>query len=111
MEKRVHFRSPWLPWVLLAPQMHRHRGVLLLAGGAGAGAVAAAAGRLRHVDVQCVGLDNFRNLLHDPAYLASFTTTAVFSLLVAFFGLALSLLLAVFADRVVRGAMLSTRRC
>src|SRR6185436_11785336 len=38
-------------------------------------------------------------------YLESFRTTAIFSVLVAFFGIALSLMLAVMADRVVRGAL------
>jgi sn-glycerol 3-phosphate transport system permease protein len=52
-----------------------------------------------------VGLDNFKALFADPSYLASFKTTAVFSVLVAVFGLAISLLLAVMADRVVKGAL------
>ena len=52
-----------------------------------------------------VGLQNFRDLFHDPAYIESFETTALFSILVAGIGLALALLLAVFADRIVRGAM------
>jgi sn-glycerol 3-phosphate transport system permease protein len=55
--------------------------------------------------VQWVGLENFQNLWKDDSYLASFQTTALFSVLVAFFGIALSLLLAVFADRVVRGVL------
>lgn len=54
--------------------------------------------------VQWVGLDNFIALWHDATYLASFYTTAVFSVWVAGLGLTLSLLLAFFADRVVRGA-------
>jgi len=52
-----------------------------------------------------VGLENFRALFADPSYLASFKTTAVFSVLVAVIGLAISLLLAVMADRVVKGAL------
>jgi len=52
-----------------------------------------------------VGLANFRSLFSDASYLASFKTTAVFSLLVAVLGLAISLLLAVLADRVVKGAL------
>ena len=51
-----------------------------------------------------VGLENFRQLFDDPAYIESFKTTALFSVLVAGFGIALSLVLAVFADRIVRGA-------
>ncbi len=55
--------------------------------------------------VQWVGLENFRNLFNDPSYLESFRTTAVFSVLVATLGLSISLLLAYFADRVVRGTL------
>jgi sn-glycerol 3-phosphate transport system permease protein len=102
-EKRVVFRSPWLPWLLLAPQ-----GVVI-------GvfffwpAAQALLQSLQQTDafggsVEWVGLDNFRTLWNDPSYLASFETTAIFSVLVAGLGIALSLLLAVFADRVVRGA-------
>ena len=54
--------------------------------------------------VEWVGLENFRNLWNDASYLASFQTTAVFSVLVAGLGLSISLLLAVFAERVVRGS-------
>lgn len=103
VEKRVVFRSRWLPWLLLAPQ-----GVVI-------GvfffwpAAQALLQSLQQTDafgssVEWVGLDNFRALWSDPRYLASFETTAVFSVLVAGLGIVLSLLLAVFADRVVRGA-------
>jgi sn-glycerol 3-phosphate transport system permease protein len=50
-----------------------------------------------------VGLLNFERLWNDPTYLASFKTTAVFSILVAFFGLSIALLLAVMADAVIKG--------
>lgn len=52
-----------------------------------------------------VGFENFVQLWNDPTYLASFKTTAWFSLLVAGLGIGISLVLAIFADRVVRGAM------
>jgi sn-glycerol 3-phosphate transport system permease protein len=55
--------------------------------------------------VEWVGLENFRNLWNDETYLASFYTTAIFSTLVAVVGIGVSLLLAVFADRVVKGAL------
>jgi sn-glycerol 3-phosphate transport system permease protein len=104
MEKRVHIRSTWLPWLLLAPQ---------------ATVIAlfffwpAAQALLQSFQVQdafgtsteWVGLDNFKRLFNDASYLGSFKTTAVFSVLVAVLGIGLSLLLAIFADRVVRGAM------
>jgi sn-glycerol 3-phosphate transport system permease protein len=56
------------------------------------------------VSSQFVWCDNFRDLFNDATYLESFKTTALFSVLVAFFGLSLALLLAVFADRIVTGA-------
>lgn len=53
--------------------------------------------------VQWVGLENFINLWNDETYLASFETTARFSILVAVLGISISLMLAYFADRVVKG--------
>ena len=55
--------------------------------------------------VEWVGMENFRNLWNDPTYLASFYTTALFSTLVAVLGIGISLVLAVFADRIVKGAL------
>lgn len=102
-EKRVVFRSAWLPWVLLAPQ------ALIIAVFFFWPAGQALLQSLQQSDafgtsVEWVGLENFRHLWEDETYIASFRTTAVFSLLVAVLGIALSLLLAVFADRVVKGA-------
>ena len=102
MEKRVRFKSRWLPWALVAPQLAI---VLIFFYWPAAQAL------LQSVMMDApfggnrefVGLDNFRQLFDDPSYLASFKTTAVFSILVAVCGLALSLLLAVMANRVVRG--------
>jgi sn-glycerol 3-phosphate transport system permease protein len=51
-----------------------------------------------------VGGDNFLSLFADPDYLASFSVTAFFSFAVALLALSPALLLAVMADRVVRGA-------
>ncbi len=103
MEKRVRFRSAWLPWALIAPQM-----AVVLVFFFWPAAQALFQSVLQQdafgASVEFVGLDNFRQLWNDPTYLASFQTTAVFSLLVAASGLALALLLAVMADRVVRGA-------
>ena len=102
-EKRVVFRSHWLPWALLAPQVAII--VLFFFWPAGQALLQS----LQQQDafgssVEWVGLDNFRRLFDDESYLASFRITAIFSVLVAGVGLALSLALAVFADRVVRGA-------
>jgi hypothetical protein len=53
---------------------------------------------------QFVGLENFQRLFADDTYLASFRTTAIFSVLVAGLGIGIALLLAVMADSVVKGA-------
>ena len=102
MEKRVFFRSGGLPWLLLAPQML----VILVFFFWPAGQ--ALYQSLQQQDpfgtsIEFVGLDNFRQLFADPGYVESFKTTALFSVLVAGIGISLSLMLAVFADRITRG--------
>ncbi len=104
-EKRVVFRSGWLPWALLAPQavviglfFFWPAGQALLQSLQQSDAFG--------TSVEWVGLENFKNLWHDPNYLASFKTTAIFSLLVAVLGIGVAMLLAVFADRIRRGATL-----
>ena len=103
IEKKVRFKSRWLPWVLLAPQL----AIVLVfffwpAGQALFQSVLEedAFGMSR----EFVGMQNFARLFNDPLYLESFQTTAVFSVLVAVCGLSLALLLAVMADRVWRAA-------
>jgi hypothetical protein len=80
-----------------------HPGVLLLAGRAGAVPERAATGRVwDHCEFR--GAGELQACFQDPTYLASFKTTAVFSLLVAVaWALSIALLLAVMANRVVRG--------
>jgi sn-glycerol 3-phosphate transport system permease protein len=104
MEKRVVFRSSWLPWLLILPQM----AVIMIFFFWPAGQ--AIFQSLQQQDafgtsVVFVGLDNFRQLIDDPSYIASFKTTAFFSVMVASIGICLALLLAVFADRIVRGGV------
>ena len=104
MEKRVLFRSRWLPWALIMPQ-------LLIIGIFffwPAGQAVLQSFQMEDafgMSTEWVGLDNFRNLLDDPTYLNSFQRTAVFSVLVAGVGIAVSLGLAIFADRIIRFAM------
>lgn len=103
MEKRVRFRSAWLPWVLIAPQM----GIVLVFFFWPAGQALYQSMLSQDPfggSVEFVGLENFEQLFSDETYLASFKTTALFSVLVSFVGLSLSLLLATMANRVVRGA-------
>jgi ABC-type sugar transport system permease subunit len=56
------------------------------------------------------GLENFAAVFADPLYLSSIEVTAVFSLAVAFLALALGLLFAAMADRIVRGVAFYTTR-
>jgi sn-glycerol 3-phosphate transport system permease protein len=51
-----------------------------------------------------VGLENFAAILADPLYVGAVEVTVVFSLAVAFLALALGLLFAVMADKVVRAS-------
>ncbi len=101
MEKRVLFKSAWLPWLLIAPQM-----VVIVvfffwpAGQALYQSVLQedAFGASR----EFVGMANFDRLFSDESYIASFKTTAIFSVLVAVSSMSIALLLAVMANRVVR---------
>ena len=104
MEKRVVFRSAWLPYALVAPQIAV---TLIFFFWPAAQAVYYA---FLEQDPfgqssRFVWFQNFEDLFADSHYLASFKITALFSVLVAFSGLAISLLLATMADRVVRGAL------
>jgi sn-glycerol 3-phosphate transport system permease protein len=103
IEKRARFQSRWLPYALLAPQI----AVTLVFFFWPAGQALYQSVHIQDAfggNLQFVGLDNFRDLFQDELYLASFRVTAVFSLAVAGLGLAISLVLAAFADHVIRGA-------
>ncbi len=104
MEKRVLFRSTWLPWLLLAPQLT----VVLVFFFWPASQALVQSVQMQDTfgaSTEWVGLDNFRRLFNDPLYLASFKTTAFFSVMVAALGISLSLVLAVFANRIIKGAL------
>ena len=102
VEKRVFFRSTWLPWVLIAPQM----AVVLIFFFWPAGNALYQSFLSQDAfgtTSEFVGLENFKALFADSTYLESFKTTAIFSILVATSGLSIALLLAVMADRVLKG--------
>jgi sn-glycerol 3-phosphate transport system permease protein len=104
MEKRVVFRSAWLPYALIAPQIANTL-VFFFWPAAQALWYSFQLQDAFGLKTQFVGLQNFVTLFKDENYLASFRVTAVFSALVAVIGLAVALVLALMADRVVRGAM------
>jgi len=103
MEKRVRFKSAWLPWALIAPQM-----LVVLVFFFWPAAQALYQSVLSQdafgMSTEFVGLENFERLWNDDTYWGSFKTTAVFSVLVAVIGLSLALMLAVMADRVLKGS-------
>jgi len=98
------FRSAWLPYALLAPQIV----ITILFFFWPAVQAVWYSFQLQDafgLKTQFVGLQNFAALFKDGNYVESFKVTALFSALVAFFGIAISLLLATMADRVVKGAL------
>ena len=105
MEKRVVFQSKWLPYVLVAPQI-AVTVIFFFWPAVQAVYWSMLVQDAFGITTEFVWFDNFIELFHDPLYLASFKVTALFSVLVAGLGLSISLLLAVMADRVVRGATL-----
>ncbi len=100
--KRTVFRSRWLPYALVAPQMavtivfffwpafDSLRLSLYRASPFGDRLI-------------FIGLGNFERLLSDPAYFRSVATSFVFSALVTVAGLAIALLLAALANAKIRG--------
>jgi sn-glycerol 3-phosphate transport system permease protein len=104
VEKRVVFRSAWLPYALVAPQIAITI-VFFFWPAVQAGWYSFQLQDAFGERTQFVGLANFVALFNDPHYLQSFKVTALFSLLVAGSGIAISLLLAAMADRVIRGAL------
>lgn len=104
MEKRVLFRSRWLPWALLLPQL-AIVGVFFFWPASQAILQSVQMEDAFGMSREFVGLENFRRLWDDAAYLDSFKITALFSVLVAGVGIVLALVLAVFADRITRGAL------
>jgi sn-glycerol 3-phosphate transport system permease protein len=103
MEKRVVFKNWWLPFLLIAPQIAVTI-IFFFLPAAQAMYQSMLVQDAFGLNTQFVWFENFKSLFADENYLLSFRTTAIFSVLVATIGLSVSLLLAVAADRIVRGA-------
>ena len=101
--KRVTFRGVVLPLVLLAPQL-----AITLVFFIWPASQALWQSLLRQdpfgLRTSFVWLDNFERVLSDPGYLHSLQETLVFSVAVTVSGLTIALLLALMADRVIKGA-------
>jgi sn-glycerol 3-phosphate transport system permease protein len=104
MDKRVVFRSAWLPYVLVAPQI-AVTVIFFFWPAAQAVYYSFLVQDPFGLASEFVWFQNFTELLHSSYYLESFRITAVFSVIVAVAGILISLLLAVMADRIVRGAL------
>jgi sn-glycerol 3-phosphate transport system permease protein len=103
MHKRVTFGGVLLPALLLAPQL-----LITLVFFLWPASQAVRQSVLRQdpfgLRTSFVWLDNFARVLGDPGYLHSLQVTVVFSIAVTALGLTTALLLAMMADRVIKGA-------
>ena len=103
MSSPVVFKHKWLPVALIAPQLV----ITLVFFIWPAGQAIFQSSQLEDafgISREFVGLENFENLLNDPLYLESLMTTLQFSLSVALLALVSALVLAAFAEQIVRGA-------
>jgi sn-glycerol 3-phosphate transport system permease protein len=103
MIKRATFNGFWLPLLLLLPQLVITF-VFFLWPASQAIYQSVLLEDAFGLSSRFVGLANFKALLASSDYLDAIKFTAVFSLSVAFLAMSISLLLAVMADRVIRGA-------
>ena len=102
MTPRVVFPNKLLPYLLLAPQL-----AITLIFFYWPASQALWQSMLREdpfgLRTAFVGLANFRRVLSDPNYLNSVEVTAIFSFSTALLSMSVALLLAVMADKVIRG--------
>src|SRR5689334_5054605 len=103
MQRRVVFRGKLLPYLLLLPQLAV---TLVFFFWPAAQAIWQSMHREDPFGLSSrfVGVANFAAIFADPGYAHSLAVTAVFSIAVTLLAIVPSLLLAVMADRVVRGA-------
>jgi sn-glycerol 3-phosphate transport system permease protein len=103
VHKRVTFGGVLLPALLLAPQL-----LITLVFFIWPASQALRQSVLRQdpfgLRTAFVWFDNFERVLSDPGYLYSLQVTVVFSVAVTLLGLSVALILAMMADRVIKGA-------
>lgn len=103
MLKRVHFPVSLLPYLLVAPQVIITLVFFIWPAGQAiyqSFLIEDAFG----ISTEFVWFENFAYLAQDEQYLGSFGRTILFSICVAFLSMSAALVLAGFADRVVKGA-------
>jgi sn-glycerol 3-phosphate transport system permease protein len=103
MQRRVTFRNPWLPYALVAPQI-----IITLVFFIWPASQALFQSMLVEdafgLRSEFVWFENFEELFADPLYGESFWITLIFSVSTTFLALSSGLLLAVMANRVIKGA-------
>ncbi len=103
MEKKVVFKNKILPYFLVAPQI-----IITLVFFIWPAFMALYQSVLQEdafgLSTVFVGLENFKYIFRDPIYLNSIKVTMIFSFSVAAIAMSSALLLAVMADRAIRGA-------
>ncbi|SOC03326.1 sn-glycerol-3-phosphate ABC transporter permease UgpA [Rhodobacter maris] len=105
--KRTTFRHRGLPYLLLAPQL-AVTGVFFLWPAGQAVWQSFLREDAFGLKTSFVGLANYTKLLHDPQYLGSLHVTVIFSLATAALSIVSALVLALAADRVLRGPRVYT---
>lgn len=105
MLKRVHFPSSPLPYLLVAPQIAITL-VFFIWPASQAMYQSFLIEDAFGLSSEFVWFENFEMLVEDQQYLDSFGRTIFFSGAVAFLSMSIALILAAFADRVIRGAMI-----
>jgi len=103
MEKRVVFRNKVLPYLLVAPQIIITL-VFFILPASQALYQSVLQGDAFGLSTTFAGLDNFVDIFTNEAYLHSIYVTVIFSFSVAGIAMSVALLLAVMADRVIKGA-------
>jgi sn-glycerol 3-phosphate transport system permease protein len=103
MERKVVFENPWLPYLLLAPQLII-TGVFFFWPAGQAVVMSVLQQDAFGVTKTFVGFDNFLAVFRDESYVDTLYRTAFFSICVALIAMVPALFLAVMADKVVRWA-------
>ncbi len=103
MDRRVMFGGKLLPYMLLLPQF----AIVVVFFYFPAGQAVWQSFLLQDafgISTEFVWFENYRDLFANPEYYRTMGTTAIFSMFVAFLSLACGLLLAVMADKQIKGA-------
>jgi len=103
LKKRVTFNNPILPFVLIMPQMLILIFMFFWPAGQAVYQSLTLTDPFGTISI-FVGLENFRVLFADPEYWSSVRLTMVFTITTVTLSLGASFVMAIFADRIIRGS-------